>query len=58
MRWAFVMWTVLWLLVSLRRFFVAIYTVEKMQRRLDERNAGTDVVSENPTMAAPFSPSS
>jgi hypothetical protein len=31
--------------------------VEKMQRRLDERNAGSDVVSENP-MAAPFSPSS
>jgi uncharacterized membrane protein YjfL (UPF0719 family) len=58
MRWAFVMWTVLCLLVSLRRFFVAIYTVEKMQRRLDERNARPDVVSENPTMAAPFSPSS
>jgi hypothetical protein len=32
-------------------------TVKKMQRRLDERNAGPDAVSENP-MAATFSPSS
>jgi hypothetical protein len=52
-----VIWIVLWLLVSLWRFFVAIYTVEKMQWRLDERNAGPDAVSENP-MATPFSPSS
>jgi hypothetical protein len=52
-RWAFVMlnFLVLWLLISLWRFSVAISAVEAMRRRLDERNAGSKAVSESSVAA-------